>query len=66
MARQLSVRRVRVVFAFVTVFFYAGVAQLAVHAICNREVDGSIPFAGSIWAVGRVRLIALVLKTRGG
>ena len=27
---------------------YAGVAQLAVHAICNREVDGSIPFAGSI------------------
>lgn len=45
---------------------YAGVAQLAVHAICNREVDGSIPFAGSIWVVGRVRLIALVLKTRGG
>ena len=27
---------------------YAGVAQLAVHATCNREVDGSIPFAGSM------------------
>ena len=27
---------------------YAGVAQLAVHAICNREVAGSTPVAGSI------------------
>ena len=28
----------------------ADVAQLAVHAICNREVAGSIPVIGSIYA----------------
>ena len=32
----------------------------------NQQVADSTSVVGSIWAVGRVRLIALVLKTRGG
>ena len=32
----------------------AGVAQLAEQLICNQQVDGSIPFASSIWESSRV------------
>ena len=31
----------------IRVFVYAGIAQLAVQLICNQQVDGSSPFAGS-------------------
>ena len=42
-----GVHRVRSVLLQRRFFLYAGVAQLAVHAICNREVAGSTPVAGS-------------------
>ena len=47
-------------------FLYGSLAQLVERRIEVPSVGGSIPSGSTKWKIGRVRLIALVLKTRNG